>query len=172
MENHQHGSEQKMISEKKIDHTKMDHSSMHHDGNSHMGMKGHDHHAMMIMDFKKRFLVTLILSIPILLLSSMIQQWLGVDWKFIGSGYVLFVLSTFVYLYGGWPFLKGWYQEMKHWNPGMMTLIGFAISVAYIYSSATVFGLEGMDFFWELATLILIMLLGHWIEMKSVAGAS
>jgi Cu2+-exporting ATPase len=135
-------------------------------------MKGHDHHAMMIMDFKKRFLVTLILSIPILLLSSMIQQWLGVDWKFIGSGYVLFVLSTFVYLYGGWPFLKGWYQEMKSWNPGMMTLIGFAISVAYIYSSATVFGLEGMDFFWELATLILIMLLGHWIEMKSVAGAS
>jgi len=154
------------------DHSKMDHSSMHHDANPSMGMEGDDHHAMMIMDFKKRFFVTLILSIPILLLSPMIQHWLGVDWKFAGSGYILFVLSTIVYLYGGWPFLKGWYHEMKSWNPGMMTLIGFAISVAYIYSSATVFGLEGMDFFWELATLILIMLLGHWIEMKSVAGAS
>jgi P-type Cu2+ transporter len=150
----------------------MDHNSMHHDGNPHMAMEGHDHHAMMIMDFKKRFFVTLVLTIPILLLSPMIQYWLRVDWKFTGSGYVLFALSTIVYLYGGWPFLKGWYQEMKHWNPGMMTLIGFAISVAYVYSSATVFGLAGMDFFWELATLILVMLLGHWIEMKSVAGAS
>ncbi|HLA57123.1 MAG TPA: copper-translocating P-type ATPase, partial [Puia sp.] len=71
-----------------------------------------------------------------------------------------------------WPFLKGWMDEMKSWNPGMMTLIGFAITVAYIFSVATVLGLQGMDFFWELATLILIMLVGHWIEMKSVAGAS
>lgn len=183
MENHHHHSGGKMTPENKIqvtnrndinntDHSKMDHSSMHHDANPSMGMEGDDHHAMMIMDFKKRFFVTLILSIPILLLSPMIQHWLGVDWKFAGSGYILFVLSTIVYLYGGWPFLKGWYHEMKSWNPGMMTLIGFAISVAYIYSSATVFGLEGMDFFWELDTLILIMLLGHWIEMKSVAGAS
>ncbi len=179
MENHQHNSGHQMTSKKEIekkinkaDHSKMGHSSMHHDANPSMGMEGHDHHAMMIMDFKKRFFVTLILTIPILLLSPMIQHWLDVDWKFAGSGYILFALSTIVYLYGGWPFLKGWYQEMKFWNPGMMTLIGFAISVAYIYSSATVFGLEGMDFFWELATLILIMLLGHWIEMKSVAGAS
>lgn len=172
MKNHQHHSGNKITPETKIDQSKMDHTSMHHGANPSMGMEGHDHHAMMINDFKKRFFVTLILSIPILLLSPMIQQWLGVDWKFAGSGYILFALSTFVYLYGGWPFLKGWYHEMKSWNPGMMTLIGFAISVAYIYSSATVFGLEGMDFFWELATLILIMLLGHWIEMKSVAGAS
>lgn len=188
MENHYHHSGGKMTPENKIqvinrndinntDHSKMDHrktchSSMHHDTNSSMGMEGHDHHAMMINDFKKRFFVTLILTIPILLLSTMIQQWIGVDWKFISSGYILFALSTIVYLYGGWPFLKGWYQEMKSWNPGMMTLIGSAISVAFIYSSATVFGLERMDFFWELATLILVMLLGHWIEMKSVAGAS
>ena len=91
---------------------------------------------------------------------------------FPGSQYVLVALSSVVFFYGGWPFLKGWVDEMKSWKPGMMTLIGFAITVAYIYSVATVFGLEGMDFFWELATLILIMLLGHWIEMKSVAGAS
>ncbi len=150
----------------KMDHNKMDHSSIP------MGMAGHDHHKMMIKDFKRRFFITLILTIPIMLLSPMIQHWLGVDWMFTGSGYILFALSTIVYVYGGWPFLKGWYQEMKSWNPGMMTLIGFAISVAYIYSSATVFGLKGMDFFWELATLIIVMLLGHWIEMKSVAGAS
>ena len=173
MENHQHHSGHQMKSENQTQVTnKMNHGSMNHDANPSMGMEGHDHHAMMINDFKKRFFITLILTIPILLLSPMIQHWLGVDWKFTGSGYVLFALSTFVYLYGGWPFLKGWHQEMRFWNPGMMTLIGFAISVAYIYSSATVFGLAGMDFFWELATLILIMLLGHWIEMKSVAGAS
>jgi Cu2+-exporting ATPase len=76
------------------------------------------------------------------------------------------------FFFGGWPFLKGWVNEVKTKNPGMMFLIGFAITVAYIYSVAIVFGLEGMDFFWELATLILIMLLGHWIEMKSIAGAS
>src|SRR5665213_1516858 len=149
MENHHHHSGRKMPPENKIqvanrndinntdrskmDHRKMDHSSMHHNANPSMGMEGHDHHAMMIMDFKKRFFVTLILSVPILLLSPMIQHWLGIDWKFAGSGYVLFSLSTFVYLFGGWPFLKGWYQEMRFWNPGMMTLIGFAISVAYIY---------------------------------------
>ena len=179
MESHQHHSGQQVPAEKKMedemvkmDDTKIDHSKMHHDGNPPMGMHGHDHHAMMIDDFKSRFFITLILTIPIMLLSPMIQHWLGVDWKFTVSGYILFILSTIVYVYGGWPFLKGWYQEMTHWKPGMMTLIGFAISVAYIYSSATVFGLEGMDFFWELATLILIMLLGHWIEMKSVAGAS
>ena len=172
MKDHQNHSAHETTSSSKINHSKMDHRSMHHDENPSMGMEGHDHHAIMINDFKKRFFVTLILTIPILLLSPMIQHWMGVDWKFTASGYILFALSTFVYLYGGWPFLKGWYHEMKSWNPGMMTLIGFAISVAYIYSSATVFGLEGMDFFWELATLILIMLLGHWIEMKSVAGAS
>jgi P-type Cu2+ transporter len=137
-----------------------------------MGHAGHDHHAMMIDDFKKRFYVVLVLTIPIMLLSPMIQHWLNVHWEFTGSQYILFGLSSVIFLYGGWPFLKGWWDEMKVWYPGMMTLIGFAITVAYVYSVATVFGLKGMDFFWELATLILIMLLGHWIEMKSVAGAS
>jgi len=102
----------------------------------------------------------------------MIQHWLNIHISFTGSQYVLLALSTLVFFYGGWPFLHGWFSEMKIWKPGMMTLIGFAITVAYVYSVATVFGLKGMDFFWELATLILIMLLGHWIEMKSVAGAS
>ena len=137
-----------------------------------MGMEGHDHHAMMIADFKKRFYVVLILTIPIMLLSTMIQHFIKVNWQFAGSQYILFALSTIVFFYGGFPFLKGLVDEVKAKSPGMMFLIGFAITVAYIYSVAIVFGLQGTDFFWELATLILIMLLGHWIEMKSVAGAS
>ena len=148
------------------------HEMAHRDHNPPMGHAGHDHHAMMISDFKKRFYLVLVLTVPVMLLSPMIQHWLGMHLDFTGASFLLFALSTIVFFYGGWPFLKGWVQEMKTWKPGMMTLIGFAITVAYVYSAATVFGLEGMDFFWELATLILIMLLGHWIEMKSVAGAS
>ncbi|MES1219520.1 MAG: heavy metal translocating P-type ATPase, partial [Bacteroidota bacterium] len=143
-----------------------------HEHKPSMGHAGHDHHAMMIADFKRRFIVVLILTIPVMLLSPMIQHWLNIHLSFSGSQYILLILSSIVFFYGGWPFLKGLVTEMKIWKPGMMTLIGFAISVAYIYSVAIVFGLKGMDFFWELATLILIMLLGHWIEMRSVAGAS
>src|ERR1035437_5883179 len=156
----------------KQDHSKMNHSTMQQGSNPAMGMEGHNHHAMMIADFKKRFYVVLILTIPIVLLSTMIQKFIGVDWDFTGSKYILFALSSVVFFYGGWPFFKGLVDEVKTKNPGMMFLIGFAITVAYIYSVAIVFGLKGMDFFWELATLILIMLLGHWIEMKSIAGAS
>ena len=132
----------------------------------------HNMHTGMIADFKKRFYVVLALTIPIMLLSEMIQQWLHFNIAFTSSKYVLLSLSTIVFFYGGWPFLKGLVDETKAKNPGMMFLIGFAITVAYAYSVAVVFGLQGMDFFWELATLILIMLLGHWIEMRSVAGAS
>lgn len=138
----------------------------------HSGHGGHDHHAMMIADFRRRFWVVLVLTSPVMALSPMIQHWLGIHWTFTGSGYVLAGLASVIFVYGGWPFLKGWCDEMKEWNPGMMTLIGFAITVAYGYSVATVLGLKGVDFFWELATLILIMLLGHWIEMRSVMGAS
>lgn len=144
----------------------------HHDMNASHDHAGQDHHEMMIHDFRKRFFIVLVLTVPIMLLSSMIQHWLNIHWSFAGSQYILAALSTVVFFYGGRPFLKGWFGEMKSWKPGMMTLIGFAITVAYIYSSATIFGLKGMDFFWELTTLILIMLLGHWIEMKSIAGAS
>jgi Cu2+-exporting ATPase len=143
-----------------------------HGADPSMGNAGHNHHAMMITDFRKRFYVVLILTIPIMLLSEMIQHWLNLHISFTGSKYILLALSSVVFFYGGWPFLKGLVDEAKAKNPGMMFLIGFAITVAYIYSVAIVFGLEGMDFFWELTTLIGIMLLGHWIEMKSIAGAS
>jgi len=168
------------------EHTSTEHTSPQHSGHDHHPSSpysghdhhassphgGHDHHAMMIADFRRRFWITLILTVPVMLLSPMIQHWQGIHLEFTGSLYVLATLSSVIFFYGGWPFLKGWWEEMKPWNPGMMTLVGFAITVAYIYSLATIFGLKGMDFFWELATLILIMLLGHWIEMRSVAGAS
>ena len=159
------------VDHSKMDHSKMDRNKMQHGSNPKMGMEGHDHN-MMIADFKKRFFVVLALTIPIMLLSTMIQKFLGVNWQFGASQYILFGLSSIVFFYGGWPFLKGFANEVKTKNPGMMILIGFAITVAYAYSVAVVFGLQGMDFFWELSTLILIMLLGHWIEMKSIAGAS
>lgn len=147
---------------------------MQHNGHGSvpMGMPGHDHHKMMIEDFKKRFWISVILTIPILAFSPMIQRFFGFEWLLPGNAYILFSLSSIVYFYGGWPFLKGLKDELSERAPGMMTLISMAISVAYFYSSATVFGLPGEDFFWELATLIDIMLLGHWLEMKSVLGAS
>lgn len=152
-----------------------EHTSSHHAEKSNHDQGGHghhDHHAMMIEDFKKRFWISLSLTIPVLALSHMIQQWLGFSLAFKGDHYVLFALSSTIFFYGGWPFLKGLWNELTDKNPGMMTLIAVAITVAYVYSTAVVFGLEGMDFYWELATLIVIMLLGHWVEMKSVMGAS
>lgn len=163
-EHHKHHTHEDHQRNQSSDHqtiSKSDHQQGHH-----------DHHAMMIEDFKKRFWISLVLTVPILALSHMIQQLLGFELTFFGDQYVLFGLSTIVFFYGGWPFLKGLWDELKDKNPGMMTLIAVAITVAYVYSSAVVFGLEGMDFFWELVTLIVIMLLGHWIEMKSVMGAS
>ena len=131
-----------------------------------------EHHRMMIRDFRRRFYITVVLSIPVLALSTLIQSLLGFSFDFAGSQYFVFALATVIFGYGGYPFLSGLVSELKQKNPGMMTLIGLAISVAYIYSAAVTFGLEGTPFYWELATLIAIMLAGHWIEMASVLGAS
>ncbi|MBA4364449.1 MAG: heavy metal translocating P-type ATPase, partial [Coprothermobacter sp.] len=161
-----------------------DHSvnaEMAHDGHEmgpgHMGHdehQRHDHHAHMIRDFQSRFLVCLVLTVPVLLLSEPVQMLLhlGTKLQFPGSTWVLFVLSAFIYVYGGMPFLKGMFEELKARTPGMMTLIAMAITVAFVYSAAVSLGLQGMVFYWELATLIDIMLVGHWLEMKSVMGAS
>lgn len=102
----------------------------------------------------------------------MIQDFLGVNWRFPGDMYILFGLSTVVFFYGGWPFITGARDELRDRSPGMMMLIALAITIAYSYSSVVVFGWEGKQLFWELATLVDIMLLGNWIEMKSVMGAS
>ena len=132
----------------------------------------HQGHARHIEEFKRKFLVSLFLTIPILLLSEMIQTWFGFKIEIPLQKEALFLLSLIIYLYGGWPFIKGMFQEIKKRQPGMMTLISTAISVAFFYSAGTVFLLSGKDFFWELATLIDVMLLGHWIEARSVMGAS
>ena len=148
------------------------HASSHHEhGETHDAHAGG--HEGMIEAYKRRFFVSLGLTIPILILSDMIQEWAGFELTFPYEKETLFVLATIVYVYGGWPFLKGSIDELRQRNPGMMLLIGLAISVAYFYSVAIVFGYgHGHDFFWELATLIVIMLLGHWIEMRSIMGAS
>ncbi|MEX2117326.1 MAG: copper-translocating P-type ATPase [Bacteroidota bacterium] len=150
-------------------------AQLQHAGPDHPGhQKHHDHHAHMAADFRKRLWISLVLTLPILALSPMLQTLVGLreTIHFSGDIYVLFVLSSAVFWYGGWPFLKGLYEELRSRRPGMMTLVAVAIATAYLYSSAVVFGLTGKMFFWELATLVDIMLLGHWIEMKSVMGAS
>lgn len=128
----------------------------------------------MVEDFRRRFWISLVLTVPVIVLSPMLQMWAGLDdrLRFSGDVYILFALSTAIYIYGGWPFLKGMVDEIGGRKPGMMTLVAVAITTAYVYSSATVFGLAGEGFFWEIATLIDLMLLGHWIEMRSVMGAS
>lgn len=134
----------------------------------------HAGHSTMVKDFQRRFWISLVITIPIVLLTPMLQHWMGLGdaLRFEGDLYVLFLLSSIVYFYGGLPFLSGLVGELRAKRPGMMTLVAVAISTAYLYSSSVVFGLTGEMFFWETATLIDIMLLGHWIETRSVMGAS
>ena len=141
-------------------------------GVSRSGMHGHHSHAAMIKDYWRRFVFSTILTVPILLLSPGIREAVGLVPVFPGEDYVLVGLASLVYAYGGWPFIKGMFRELKRRVPGMMVLIGVAVSVAYFYSVfASLYG-GGKSFFWELATLIDVMLLGHWVEMRSVMGAS
>jgi Cu2+-exporting ATPase len=140
-------------------------SPSHHTGhNQHIG-----HNVEM---FRNKFWVCLIISIPVLLWDPMIQQWFKYQLpSFPGSNFIPAVFGTIVFIYGGWIFLQGTYQELVHKTPGMMTLISLAINVAFFYSIAVMLGLKGHTLWWELATLISIMLLGHWIEMRSISQA-
>ncbi|WP_374759922.1 heavy metal translocating P-type ATPase [Fibrella rubiginis] len=156
-----------------MDHAGMDHGAMGHSNHG----TGHDHGAM-IADFLRRFWVCLVLSVPVVALSMMFQELAGYTLDFPFREPLVIALATLIYFYGGWPFLSGMIGELRTRKPGMMTLVAVAITAAYVYSVAVSVGwLRGtergpMDFFWELATLIDIMLLGHYLEMKSVAGAS
>lgn len=144
-----------------------------HPASGHEAHSGGRHEGHSVADFRRRFWICLALTVPVILISpglpfvraGRIVNVPGADW-------ILLALSTFLYVYGGMPFLKGFVRELRDRKPGMMTLVAVAISVAYFYSAAIVLGLEGMPFFWELATLIDIMLLGHWVEMRSVGEAS
>jgi len=152
------------------EHAGMRHGTGHNDHSQHSGGR-HEGHS--VADFRRRFWICLALTVPVILISpglplipgGRIVAVPGADWMLLG-------LSSFLYIYGGVPFLKGLVRELRDRRPGMMTLVAVAISVAYFYSAATVVGIKGMPFFWELATLIDIMLLGHWIEMRSVGEAS
>lgn len=170
------------------DHQKMDHSMgghEHHDMNH--GMDGHEHHdmdhgwmdhSMHMGNFKQKFWLSLVLSIPIIVLSPMMGMQLPFQFTFPGSEWLVLVLATVLFIYGGQPFLSGAKMELKMKSPAMMTLIAMGISVAYIYSLYSFIANKVnphehvMDFFWELATLIVIMLLGHWVEMSAVSNAS
>ena len=154
-------------------HAREGHESHRAEGSG--GQHDHQsHHAHMVADFRRRFWFSLVLTIPVLALAPMIREFLGLGdvLAFPGDAYAQFALATAVFLYGGWPFLRGAADEARSRRPGMMTLIAVAITVAWGYSSVVVFGVPGKVFFWELVTLIDIMLLGHWIEMRSVMGAS
>lgn len=144
-----------------------------HHAHQHDEHQEHDKHAgHSVAMFRDKFWLSLILTIPVLAYSEMIQHWLNfTPPAFPGSQYVPFVFSTIIFFYGGLVFIKGAWGELKAKLPGMMTLISLAIITAYVYSVATQFWLSGEGFFWELATLITIMLLGHWLEMASIAKA-
>jgi Cu2+-exporting ATPase len=148
----------------------MEHTHHEHQHTEHQDHDKHAGHSVAM--FKDKFWLSLLLTIPVLVYSEMIQHWLNfMPPSFPGSEYVPFIFSTIIFFYGGLVFIKGARGELKAKLPGMMTLISLAIITAYAYSVATLFFIEGDGFFWELATLVTIMLLGHWLEMASVAKA-
>lgn len=149
------------------------HPANHEHHQHHGEQHDHDKHAgHSVAMFKDKFWLSLLLTVPVLIYSKMIQHWLGfTPPSFLGSELVPFILGTVIFFYGGMVFIKSALGELKAKMPGMMTLISLAIITAYLYSVATQFFISGETFFWELATLVTIMLLGHWLEMASVAKA-
>jgi Cu2+-exporting ATPase len=147
------------------------HESIGHAG-PHSGHQGHDKHAGHAPEqFRRKFWLSLALTLPIVATSEMIMEWFGYSLDFPGISLVGPVLGSVVFLYGGWPFLVGGVREVRDRAPGMMLLISMAITVAYVASLATSLGLFDLDFWWELAALVTIMLLGHWQEMKAIGQA-
>src|SRR5215217_505615 len=134
------------------------------------GHGGHGDHAA---QFRDRFWLSLALTVPVVVYFEMVQEWLGfTPPQFPGSRWVAPVLGTVVFVYGGWPFLEGGLAELGSRRPGMMLLISLAILVAFGASVATVFGVFDLEFWWELSLLIVVMLLGHWLEMRALGQAS
>ncbi|CAN5820549.1 heavy metal translocating P-type ATPase [soil metagenome] len=150
--------------------TEHEHTTHNHDGE---GGGDHDKHAgHSVAMFRDRFWLSLVLSLPVIFFSEMIQEWFGYSAPaFAGSEWIAPVLGTVIFVYGGAPFLKGAVQEAGDRQPGMMLLIGMAITVAFVASAATTLGWFDLEFWWELAALIVIMLLGHWMEMRAIGQA-
>lgn len=151
------------------------HAGMRKEHSEHINQKEHDydrHEGHSTSDFRKRFFISLIFVIPTLLLSPTIQEWIGFNFVFSWSKYVLFALASVIVLYGGMPFYKGAIKELKTRNLGMMTLVALAVLSGYLYSAGTTFFFTEKDFYWEISTLVLFLLFGHWMEMRAVTGAS
>lgn len=156
------------------DHEHMNHGEHNHDHHNHSGHGDHGHGghgAHMMADFKQRFWVVLVLSIPLAIIAPMLMHLFGYHIDFPGQGLLEFGLATIVFFYGGKPFLSHAWHELKSGVPGMMMLISLAIVAAYVYSVLTTFFISGMNYYFELASLILIMLAGHYIEMKAQMSA-
>ena len=176
---HQHGEHSGAHQAAEADHTQhTDHGG--HEGHSHGDHHGHEHghghghgdHAAM---FRSRFWWSLLLSVPVVIFSPMVAELLGYGVpEFNGSAWIPPVLGTIIFIYGGTPFLQGGWSELKSRQPGMMLLIAMAITVAFVASWVTTLGIGGfdLDFWWELALLVVIMLLGHWLEMRALGAAS
>lgn len=139
---------------------------------NHSEHEGHKNHASMEYDFRRRFFITLPFVVVSMLLSPNIQQWLGLTLIFTGQEVLLFIIGTFIFFFGGLPFFKSAKGEISHKNPGMMTLVALAITVGYAFSVAATFLFPGESLYWEIATLISVFLLGHWLEMRAVRGAT
>jgi Cu2+-exporting ATPase len=170
---HQHGHHAAPMpaatAEASTEHEHQDHSGH----GAHEGHGGHDKHAgHSVAMFRDRFWLSFALTLPVVLYSETIQEWFGYTAPtFPGSEWVAPILGTFIFVYGGSPFLKGAVQEARDRQPGMMLLIGMAITVAFLASAATTLGWFDLEFWWELAALITIMLLGHWMEMRAIGQA-
>lgn len=142
------------------------------EAHDHTQHEHHDHHAMMEQDFRKRFFVVAALTIPILALSPTVQQWLGYSVTFAGFQYVLFALASIVAGYGTWPFFKNAVAAIRRRILDMSVLVSIAVLGGYLFSVGSTFAFEGIDFYWEISTLVAVLLLGHWLEMRAVRGTS
>lgn len=139
---------------------------------AHHKAEGHDHHAMMEQDFRRRFWVVLALTIPVLILSPTIQQWFGFSLTFPGYRYLLFAMATVITFYGTWPFYKNARQALRSGVLDMSVLVSIAVSAGYLFSVGATFFFTAVDFYWEISTLVAVLLLGHWLEMRAVRGTA
>ncbi|MEE9617316.1 MAG: heavy metal translocating P-type ATPase [Anaerolineae bacterium] len=145
------------------------HAHMEHE---HQKAEGHDHHAMMEADFRRRFWVALAITVPVLLLSPTVQDWFGFTLTFPGARYLLFALATVITFYGTWPFYKNGRKALRSGVLDMSVLVSLAVSAGYLFSVGATFFFTAVDFYWEISTLVVVLLLGHWLEMRAVRGTA
>jgi Cu2+-exporting ATPase len=149
-----------------------EHTARAHMEHEHHKAEGHDHHAMMEQDFRRRFWVVLALTIPVLILSPTIQQWFGFSLTFPGYRYLLFAMATVITFYGTWPFYKNARKALRSGVLDMSVLVSIAVSAGYLFSVGATFFFTAVDFYWEISTLVAVLLLGHWLEMRAVRGTA